>query len=259
MADGIHANYTKIGFAVVAGVAAIIGTLVYLGGAGGAQHTLLAETYYGNAVTGLSVGSDVNFRGVKVGEVRDISFVGSEYYDVAEEDMQKVYILLAFDTRKMRLDADEDPAELLRKLVGKGLHATVSSSGVTGLSKIELNFPVLSAEEPKISWKPEHICIPPQLSMLDSFADAASKFMNQINRMDFVSAWSNVASVAESAAKVAGNVDELVEREKSGLESIVHNLDESAVQIRELVSRVKDNPSLLIRNADPEPLAETSR
>ena len=68
MADSIHANYGRIGFAVVAGTLAIIGTLVYLGGFGGRSDIVYAETYSDNAVTGLSVGSDVNMRGVKIGE-----------------------------------------------------------------------------------------------------------------------------------------------------------------------------------------------
>ena len=257
MADSTHANYGRIGFAVVAAIAAIVGTLIYLGGAGGDSDVVYAESYSDVPVSGLSVGSDVNLRGVKVGEVREISFIGSEYEDAAERDAPKIYILLAFTARKMRRAAGEDPEEHMRMLVGKGLHATVTSSGVTGLSKIELNFPRTAMVDQKISWRPRHVCIPPAPSMLESFSDAAARFMNQVNSMDFMSAWSNLASVAESAANIAGNVDDLVENGKSGIESIVRNMDEAAAEVRELATSLKENPSLLLRSNDAEPLPET--
>jgi len=259
MSEGVHANYAKIGFVVVAGVAAIVGVLVYLGGAGAGRDVVYAETYSDSPVSGLSVGSDVNMRGVKVGEVREITFVGSEYEEAAGNDIPKIHILMAFTARKMRTVGGEEPEDHLRDLVRKGLHATVTSSGVTGLSKIELNFPRSEVERQAISWRPRHVCIPPAPSMLESFSDAAAKFMNQVNRMDFTAAWSNIAFVAQSAARIAGNVDRLVEDEKEGVAAIVRSLDEAATAAKEFVSELKENPSLLLRPADAEPLAETAR
>lgn len=258
MADGIHANYAKIGFAVVAGVVAIVGTLIYLGGIGSGGREIFAETYYDNSVTGLSVGSDVNFRGVKIGEVREISFIGNKY-DCAEADMQKIYILMAFDPRLFRLEDDDDwtPEYCVENLVNKGVRATVSASGITGLSHIELNFPKQDLADAPLSWKPDRLCILPSPSMLDSFSDAASKFMNHVNRMDFGSAWSNLTSVADSAARIAANVDALVDSQRAGVANIVRNIDEASRSINELTAQLKDNPSLLLRPNDPETLPET--
>lgn len=259
MADSIHANYGRIGFAVVAGTLAIVGTLVYLGGFGGRSDIVYAETYSDNAVAGLSVGSDVNMRGVKIGEVKDISFIGSEYEEAAESDIPKIYILMALTTKKMRLTDDDDPEEILRMMVRKGIHATVASSGITGLSKIELNFPKTDVEDQKISWEPRYVCIPPAQSMLENFSDTLAKFMGQINDVDIVSVWSNVSSVASSAASITENVDELVDGVKEGVASVVRNIDETAMELRALSAELKDNPSLLLRPRDPDPLPETSR
>ena len=254
-----HANYARIGFAVAAGAAAIVATLIYIGGASSAKDVVYAETYSDSPVSGLSVGSDVNFRGVKVGEVRYISFVGSEYEEASDADAAKVHILISFTTKKMRRTGDEDPEDHLRDVVRKGLRATVTSSGVTGLSRIELNFPKTAQEAAKMSWRPRNVCIPPAPSMLESFSDAMTKFIGQVNRMDFVSAWSNISSVAESAAKIAGNVDELVSSGKGGVESIVRDIEEAASKVKELTSELNDNPSLLKRPNDPDPLPETSK
>ena len=73
MAADNHAHYRRIGFTVILGIVAIQATLVYLGGVGNSAHEILVETYYDNSVSGLSVGSDVNFRGVKLGTVKEIS------------------------------------------------------------------------------------------------------------------------------------------------------------------------------------------
>jgi paraquat-inducible protein B len=253
----MHANYGRVGFAVVAAAVAIVGTLIYLGGAGGDKDVVYAEMYYDNPVTGLSVGSDVNLRGVKVGEVREISFIGSEYDDASGRDASKIYILMSFSAKKMRKGDDMDAEENLRRLVAKGLRATVTSSGVTGLSKVELNFPRTAVSDQQISWRPRHVCIPPAPSMLESFSDAVAKFMNQLNRMDFVAAWSNISTVAESAARIAANVDDLVDNGKSGIESIVRDMEGAATEVKELATSLRENPSLLLRSADAEPLPET--
>ena len=254
-----QANYAKIGFAVAAGAAAIVATLVYLGGALGKGDVIYAETYSDTHVSGLSVGSAVNLRGVKVGEVRAISFIGAEYDDAQGDDVQKIYILMAFTARTLHRASYEDSEDHLRYLVGKGLHATVSPSGVTGLSKIELNFYKSGVAAPSISWRPRYTCIPPAPSMFENFSDTMAKLMRQLNSMDFVAAWSNIAAVAESSANIAANVDELVEDGKSGIEAIVRNMEETATRVRELATELRENPSLLLRPNDPPPLPETER
>ena len=95
--------------------------------------------------------------------------------------------------------------------------------------------------------------------MFENFSETMAKLMRQLNSMDFVSAWSNVASVAESAANIAANVDELVDDGKAGIESIVRDMEESAARVRELATELRENPSLLIRPNDPDPLPETAR
>ena len=107
MARDNHASYTRIGLTVVIGVVAIVATLIYLGGMRGRGSEILVETYYDKPVAGLSVGSVVNFRGVKIGEVREISFVGNKYV-VEGQDGSRIYILIALDGRTLAAaDVDE--------------------------------------------------------------------------------------------------------------------------------------------------------
>ena len=161
MASDNHAHFARVGFTVLAGVAAIVGTLIYLGGFGGRGDLVMGETYSETPVSGLSVGSEVNFRGVKVGQVREISFVGAAYPDAEEKDRQTILVRIAFDARQLAFEGEDEADDALRALVAKGLRATVTSSGVTGLSKMELNFPRSAVNDQQISWRPRYVCIPP--------------------------------------------------------------------------------------------------
>ena len=59
MAEDNHASYAKVGLTVVLGVAAVVGSLIYFGGAGRDKCVFMGETYYDDPVSGLSVGSEV--------------------------------------------------------------------------------------------------------------------------------------------------------------------------------------------------------
>ena len=248
-----HANYAKIGFTVVIGLVAIVAVLIYLGGAGGGADITYAETYYDTSVSGLSVGSAVNFRGVKIGEVKEISFVGAVYDGVPWADAQRIYILMAFPRRKIGPTAPDRAEEF----VAKGLRATVTASGVTGLSRIELDLQRDRPPAPKVAWTPRHTYIPSYPSLLDNFSDSATKVMNEINRMDIASVWSNVSAAVDSAAHAAEGIRTVVDAARSSVDSVVGSVAEAAESLRDVTMELKRNPSLLIREREAAPLQET--
>ena len=259
MAADNQPNYAKIGFFILAGIALAVGTLVYLGGFGTAQHEFTAETHFSYPVSGLDVGSAVNFRGVRVGSVRRISFVGAEYDDIGNPyDRRQIYVELALDKRLFRFGGKEDHVnEALARLVERGLHATVSSSGVTGLSKIELNFPKIPREDEKISWRPKHIVIPPAPAFLQSAADSVTQILDQLNHMDFVTAWSNVVEVTGSANVLLQDTTTLLQAQKGNIGEIMDNVREASIGLRSFTDQIQSNPSLLLRSSTPERLDET--
>ena len=259
MANSTHASYTKVGLTILLAVIAIVATLIYLGGIRDESDEFLVETYYDKCVSGLSVGSAVNFRGVQIGEVKEIGFVFTRYDGVPNKDKMRIYVLMAL-SRKL-LGGTPDSSFQFDKVIANGLRAQVSSSGITGLSRIELDlFPAESVNPIReISWTPKVVYIPPQISLLDSFSDSATKVMNQINKMDIESAWSNINLSVESAAHAASALKTLVEANQADLERVIENMSETMVSVRELAEQLKRNPSLLIRERTLEPLEETER
>ena len=258
MASEGKTSYTKIGFIVVAGIVAVAGSLFYFGGVRGNGDLVYAETCFDRSVSGLSVGSAVNFRGVKIGEVKEISFVGNKYH-VRGDDNLRVYIKMGFP--RSRLTAYEDEGVSADEAIGYmvksvGIRATVSASGVTGLSRIELDAaPDFPAIQP--SWTPKYAYIPPKPSLIDNFSDSATRVMDQINRMDIAGVWSNVSASVESLARLSDGVKSTLEASRSDAERIIGNLSSTAAAVRDLVERLRENPSLLIREHEEERLPET--
>ena len=260
MANDNHASYTRIGFAIAAGVLATILALVYFGGLRGRKDRILVETYYDREVSGLSVGSAVNFRGVKIGEVREIDFLGNKY-EAEDNDNLRVYILMALDPKKFDYfsDRDVDADDAIHYLVKeRGLRASVTASGVTGLSRVECNLnPDLVGEPEPFAWKPRHIFIPQKSSLFASASDVATRILNQVKEMNFSEAWTNVSKSVESLSRTMQAAQTFMESNHETLSRTVDNISEASVDLKEFVREVKANPSRLLRDAQPDPLAET--
>jgi len=252
-----QSSYAKIGFFIVTGVALIVAAIIYIGGVGSAKHEFPVESFFGDSVSGLDVGSAVNLRGVRVGSVKRISFIGAEYSDASREDRKKIYVEMSFDRRLFRVGDDKKPHQVVADMVKRGLHATVSSSGVTGLSHIELNFPKGEIKEDTCSWNPEHVLIPPAPSILQSAADSMQQILNQLNKMDFVEAWSNVLDVTRSANTALGNFNVVLTGEQGNISEILGNVREASASLRDFANDIRNNPSSIIRNYTPGQLDET--
>ncbi len=258
MANDNEASFAKIGAFILFGVVLIAGVLVYLGGVGGKKREYLVETYFSNDVSGLDVGSAVNFRGVRIGAVKEISFIGVEYEKMPPQQARNIYVLMALDSKLCRVPESVDGVEsAMQRMVSHGLHATVTASGITGLSRIELNFPKTEIVDEKIPWKPKHLFIPPAPSILESAADSATKVLNQLNKMDFVSVWSNVVRLAGSAADVCESANDLLDSQKGRINDTLQNFDSAVSSLRTFAETISDNPSLLLRPRDAEPWPET--
>ncbi len=257
MADENKASYAKIGFFIVLGIALILATIVYIGGMGSTQHAFIAETFFNDSVSGLDVGSTVNLRGVRVGTVKRISFIGAEYADVRHEDRKKIYVEMNLDQRLFRMGETVEPAKVLAGMVTRGLHATVSASGVTGLSRIELNYPKGMVKEETCSWRARHPVIPPAPSILQSVADSAQQILNQLNKMDFTAAWSNVLDVTRSANTALENFNVVLTGEQGNISEILGNVRDASSSLRDFADQIRNNPSSILRSYTPDRLEET--
>jgi hypothetical protein len=81
--------------------------------------------------------------------------------------------------------------------------------------------------------------------------------MNQINKMDLTTAWSNISQSISSFTAAAEGLMRMVDNFQPGVERIVENLEEASSSIRDAAEAVKRNPARLLSDDEPEALPET--
>jgi len=257
MSSQSQASFARIGAFICIGAALAVAALVWLGGVGGNRNELVVETYFPNDVSGLSVGSDVTFRGVKVGSVRSITFVASKYSDVPRHDRDKIIVEFAMNADVVFKGDVEEMREVMISSVARGLHATVESSGITGLSHVELNFPKRAIADAPIGWKPRCICVPPAPSILESASDAAQRILNQIDRMDLNDVWTNLVQMTSSANLALESLNALLDSQQGNVAEILTNVRDASAAVKDVAEDLRANPSRLVWPSSRERLEET--
>jgi len=224
------ANYAKIGFFVLAGAALIVLVIGIAGARTFNKKVVAAETYFAESVTGLDLGSPVKYRGVPVGEVTRIGFVYSEYggqtNDLPTHDSaRQILVVMALDPERFGLLGGRAPDQVLRGMVRQGLRVKITSSGVTGLAFLELDyFASPGAEEHAMNpaWRPAHPFIPATPSTMSHIKKAVDDVFVKLSAIDLRSlgdellktlrllqdtlAQADVASLSSGAAQVLNDL-----------------------------------------------------
>lgn len=190
--------FLRVGLLVVAGTAAIVWFVLFLGGArvsAGARY----ETYYTESVQGLDVGAPVKFRGVSLGQVNEIALVSATYLkdtalDVGQTSSRLVLVRFAIDPTRVGRLPDEQTA------VRAGLRARLASQGLTGLAYIELDFvdPVRFPPD-QVPWTPKDTYIPSVPSTIAQVQDSAQALLARVQQVDFNRLFESLQTVLNDA------------------------------------------------------------
>ena len=186
------ANFAKIGFFVLAGAALIVLAIGIAGARTFNKKVVEAETYFAESVTGLDLGSPVKYRGVPVGEVKRIGFVYSEYGKrkndpLTQAGAHQVLVVMALDPERFGLLDDQAADKELRTLVQQGLRVKIASSGVTGLSFLELDYfaqPSDVVEDYPLTWQPANPFIPSTPSTMTYLKRAVDDVFVKLSAID---------------------------------------------------------------------------
>jgi ABC-type transporter Mla subunit MlaD len=186
------ANYAKIGFFVLSGIAMILLVIGIAGARVFSKQVVLAETYFAESVTGLDTGSPVKYRGVPVGEVKRIGFVYSEYGTLSGATLtlkgaRQILVVMALDPEKFGLLQAQDANTILSKLVEQGLRVKLALSGVTGLAFLELDYFHPDAEDAHpepLAWHPHNPYIPASTSMMFTLKKAVDDVFGKLSNVD---------------------------------------------------------------------------
>jgi len=128
---------TLIGIFVVGAVALAVAAILLFGSGKFLGSRVTYVAYFDGSIKGLSVGSPVLFRGVKVGEVSDIKM------EFNLEDLSvRIPVFLECNTSLLtKVSGRQDPHDFFDKMVESGLKAQLQmQSIVTGQSIVALDF-----------------------------------------------------------------------------------------------------------------------
>ncbi|MBN2315630.1 MAG: MCE family protein [Sedimentisphaerales bacterium] len=208
---GTKPNYFKIGLFVIAGSVLILTAVVVLGAGLFQQDKSYFETYFDESISGLSVGSPVEFRGVRIGDVEKISFIGDEYDVLGTSSGSSKYehyvmVLCSIPRENLPGVSYEQRVGYLENMVSRGLRIRLTSNILTGQAYLQADF-----LDPKrfqtldIGWQPEHLYIPSAPSELMTLKDSVDKVLYRLQEIDIDKLVAAVESVLASLDTAIAN------------------------------------------------------
>lgn len=233
-----EAHYFRVGLFVLAGIVVSVATVLFVGGGRLFDRPVVIETVFEESVQGLEVGAPVKLRGVRLGSVRWIGFVGDEYHlaPVDSGDRNRVLVRMEI-TERGEGEGRDERLRRLEQLVERGLRLRLTPLGITGVSFIEADF--LDAERfpvPPISWEPEVVYVPSAPSTISQITSAAERLMTRIDALDVEGLLTNldkllvnvnsavettdVATVQRSLATLLTDLEKTSAALRSGVESV---------------------------------------
>ncbi len=247
------ANYFKIGIFVIS--AAVIGiiAIVALGVGTFFQKKLILETYIDGSVQGLDVGSPFKFRGVKLGNVDEITFVNQEYkFDPNSKEYltygQHVLVKIAIEpTRDI---TEKEQRQFMERMIAKGLRVRLAAQGITGVAYLEADY--VDPERyppPEIKWEPKTYYVPSVPSTISELTVSVDKILNKLEEINIKGITDGiedlltevretnkkVGPLISNASETMASVQEIVEDSKEPLTNSLTALDE----LPEILTKVK--------------------
>ena len=203
----VKTHYFRIGLFVVTGALLLIGALFAVGLRAyfGKRDTF--ETYVTGKVENLSVGALVMLRGVTIGKVSSIDFVGTEYPQYKEQ-----YVLIQFEVPKGTVwSAETDHVQqALDAEAARGLRARVQGQGFLGANILALEYvdpeiyPVLP-----IPWTPKHYYIPSAPSQFNHVMASLEKSLYRVQDIDPAKLVDQANALISSVDHLVANIDQV--------------------------------------------------
>ena len=229
------ANPTVIGAFVIGGIILAICGLLVFGSGNLFVKTNTYVVFFEGAVDGLDVGAPVNFRGVRVGSVRDISLV------VDTSNMQTyVKVLLGIEPNKAeRIGNVVQSEDLYRKLLDRGLKAQLQmQSIVTGRLFVALDlFPAVPETLRKLDV--QHVELPVAPTDMEELKKTLSEMIEKFQKIPFDKMVTNIDQTLDGINKFVNNTN--LAESLSGMNSTVKHLDVLVANLNDKVPSIANN------------------
>jgi ABC-type transporter Mla subunit MlaD len=261
----MKANYFKVGLFVMTAAGLLVAAVVTLGAGLIGREEVFFETYLDESVTGLAVGSPVELRGVRIGQVTDIGFA-IDMLDVPIDSNDMVqaarYVRVVFAVQPQylgNLPAQGDVARLTEGR-GYGLRVRLSSNIITGQAFLEGTYvDIQRYPAMEIPWQPEHRYISSVPSELTGLKDSIDKIFYRLEELDvegLLTSMEHLFTSLDEAVADAG-IAELSQAFRDAMAEIDNKLEELKVaQLSEDAHRVLTSIDRAIADANVPAVSE---
>jgi phospholipid/cholesterol/gamma-HCH transport system substrate-binding protein len=220
-----RASYFLVGVFVLALIVSLFGFVAWLSRFQAAEENTTYYVYFDGAVTGLSVGSTVRYRGVPIGTVSDISI------DSAKVELIQVTLSIKHGT-PIKTDTI----------------ASLQLQGITGLSFVQLSGGTRDAPDLLPPQGKRYATIPSRRSAIEQVFENAPELLTQLgavavraaevlspeNQQQITTILQNVAVFSGALARSSGSIEGIVDDSAATLHDLRHtaeSLNRLAVQL----------------------------
>jgi phospholipid/cholesterol/gamma-HCH transport system substrate-binding protein len=203
----IKIHHFRIGLFVLTGAVLLIGALFAVGLKAYFGKHVTFETYVTGKVENLSVGALVTLRGVTIGKVSSIEFIGTEYPEYKEQ-----FVLIQFEVPKGTAWTSQTAniQKTLDREIAQGLRARVQGQGFLGASILALEYvdPKLYPVEP-VPWTPKHYYIPSAPNQFNRVMASLEKSLRRAEDLDLTEVLDRAKTLVDAANRLVGNVNQI--------------------------------------------------
>ena len=235
MSNNSNPNYFRLGVFVLAAIGVLIALILIFGSGQFFKRSFMVETYIKQSVTGLDVGADVRFRGVKVGQVKLIGLSGDIYERDVTFDKRRQYVVV-----RMQIFGDKVTEEQIAEFVENNLRARVKSMGITGVSYVEFDFVAKDSVTPSLEyeWTSAYPVIPSMPNQADEIISGIQKLIGSLNEM-------KVDAVQKKLDALLDNLNVMMAGDGKGNEGVIRTVKDMNV-ILGRIAKVTDKEELSV-------------
>ena len=241
------ANYFTVGLFIIVAFALLIAAVIFWGSQALTQEKFYIETYLDEAVKGLTVGSPVNYRGVKIGQVEKIAFVPSEYdIEPGTDEYVKYgrYVFILMSLSHERVLIQDRPDLIMEKMVESGWRLQLVTQPLTGVGTLEADYFKPETHKPlEIVWEPKRPYIPSAPSMLSKLLQSLESTLGRLEALE-------VEELIESANTLLVNLNKTVDELRIGV--ISGEVSDLLAETKDGITQIK---SFLRTSEGPRPQA----
>lgn len=226
-------NTFKIGLFTLIALALLVAGILAFGAKSYFAPKTRFETAIAGEVSGLSVGSSVELRGVPIGRVSRITFAWNVY-----PHSKSRFIVVEFEIEQnlLPLPPGMDMSAALRQATtAEGLRAMVKGQGITGTSILALEtLDPKSNPPPAIDYTPRYYYVPSAPGQFTRMLESIEKSLDNLERLDLANIGNSLTNTLGSTTRLVDHLNQL------NVQAISTNANALLVKAQVLVTNLRE-------------------